>query len=53
MGSKTDPKSGIIARSPAGRAGRGRAAVHQSIAANCAVQVAYGANDVATAKLLS
>jgi type IV secretion system protein VirD4 len=26
---------------------------HQSIGANCAVQIAYGANDVATAKLLS
>jgi len=26
---------------------------HQSIGANCGVQVAYGANDVATAKLLS
>jgi type IV secretion system protein VirD4 len=26
---------------------------HQSIAANCSVQVAYGANDLATARLLS
>ncbi|HEY6321544.1 MAG TPA: type IV secretory system conjugative DNA transfer family protein [Thermoanaerobaculia bacterium] len=26
---------------------------HQSIGANCGVQIAYGANDVATAKLLS